>query len=273
MKRPLFWTMFCATVLAAGLAAQERPGGGKGDKKEAADQPKDIMARLAKDLAAAEERLKKADPGDETRKIQREIIDLLDELIKQTSNQQSSSGGGGQSKKGEQSKQSGSKSGAPDKNNPPKDQKSDSGQNKQDAKNGGKDDQKAQVKPGKGDENEGQAKEKGDGKKDDGKQGTAKAGGTDKDKGMKDDKDQGKKGEVKADQSETAAGGGAKQDQTDHAKKNTLADLHREPWGHLPEKMRLEMDAYSKERFMPRYEDLLQQYYRSIAEQINGKNQ
>lgn len=46
-----------------------------------------------------------------------------------------------------------------------------------------------------------------------------------------------------------------------------LADLYKDVWGHLPEKMRQEMDAYFKERFMPRYSDLLRQYYSTIAEQ------
>jgi hypothetical protein len=39
-------------------------------------------------------------------------------------------------------------------------------------------------------------------------------------------------------------------------------------WGpSLPKIKRLEMDVYSKERFLPRYEELLRQYYRTIAEQ------
>jgi hypothetical protein len=31
------------------------------------------------------------------------------------------------------------------------------------------------------------------------------------------------------------------------------------------------MDAYSKERFLPKYDDLLRQYYRTIAEQGRKK--
>ena len=38
-----------------------------------------------------------------------------------------------------------------------------------------------------------------------------------------------------------------------------------------PEKMRQEMDSYFKERFMPRYSDLLKQYYSNIAEQNKKK--
>jgi hypothetical protein len=45
-----------------------------------------------------------------------------------------------------------------------------------------------------------------------------------------------------------------------------LAELYKEVWGHLPEALRLEMDAYSRERFMARYRDVLEQYYTTIAE-------
>ena len=45
-----------------------------------------------------------------------------------------------------------------------------------------------------------------------------------------------------------------------------MAELYKEKWGHLPETLRLEMDAYSRERFMARYSDLLKQYYSTIAE-------
>jgi hypothetical protein len=34
----------------------------------------------------------------------------------------------------------------------------------------------------------------------------------------------------------------------------------------LPQNKRKEMDAFSGSRFMPRYEDLLRAYYRTIAE-------
>ena len=31
-----------------------------------------------------------------------------------------------------------------------------------------------------------------------------------------------------------------------------MTDVYKDVWGHLPEKMRQEMDSYFKERFMPR---------------------
>ena len=64
-----------------------------------------------------------------------------------------------------------------------------------------------------------------------------------------------------------SAGGGSDPKKTENAMTNVYKDI----WGHLPEKMRQEMDSYFKERFMPRYNELLKQYYSSIAEQNKKK--
>jgi hypothetical protein len=53
--------------------------------------------------------------------------------------------------------------------------------------------------------------------------------------------------------------------------KSSIADLYKDIWGHLPETMRLEMDQYARERFMPRYSELLKQYYTTIAEKGRRK--
>ncbi len=47
---------------------------------------------------------------------------------------------------------------------------------------------------------------------------------------------------------------------------NRIADLYKDIWGHLPETMRQEMDAYSREQFMAKYHDLLKKYYSTLAE-------
>ncbi len=49
------------------------------------------------------------------------------------------------------------------------------------------------------------------------------------------------------------------------------ADLYKDIWGHLPEKFRMEMDAYSRVEFMSKYNDLLKQYYTTIAEKGRKK--
>jgi hypothetical protein len=46
-----------------------------------------------------------------------------------------------------------------------------------------------------------------------------------------------------------------------------LSDVVKDFWGHLPETLRQEVDHYYRDRFMPRYRDLLQEYYGRIAEQ------
>ena len=45
-----------------------------------------------------------------------------------------------------------------------------------------------------------------------------------------------------------------------------IPDAYKNVWGQLPEKLRQEMDLYFREDFMPRYSDLLRQYYSSLAE-------
>lgn len=46
-----------------------------------------------------------------------------------------------------------------------------------------------------------------------------------------------------------------------------LADLYKDVWGHLPDRLRQEMDLYYREQFMPRYSELLRRYYAALAEQ------
>jgi hypothetical protein len=43
-------------------------------------------------------------------------------------------------------------------------------------------------------------------------------------------------------------------------------DAYKDVWGHLPEALRMQMDAYAREKFMAKYDELLKQYYATIAE-------
>jgi hypothetical protein len=47
---------------------------------------------------------------------------------------------------------------------------------------------------------------------------------------------------------------------------DSLADVAKDIWGNLPDTLRQEFDHYYREQFMPRYRDLLQQYYLRLAE-------
>lgn len=40
----------------------------------------------------------------------------------------------------------------------------------------------------------------------------------------------------------------------------------KDVWGHLPPQLRQKMNQYYQEQFMPRYADLLKQYYAELAE-------
>jgi hypothetical protein len=63
-----------------------------------------------------------------------------------------------------------------------------------------------------------------------------------------------------------ASGTGGGDDRAAAPKPDKIADLPSGVWGHLPEKVRQEMDQYARERFMPRYSDLLREYYRTLSE-------
>lgn len=49
-------------------------------------------------------------------------------------------------------------------------------------------------------------------------------------------------------------------------------ELTKDIWGHLPESLRAEMNAYSNPQpFLPRYDDLIRKYYKAIAEKGRQK--
>jgi hypothetical protein len=281
MKHPCLFALALATALATALCAQDQPppgkeGGGKDEVKKGdkADKARDIIANVAKNMKAAEERLQQKDPGDVTRKIQRDIIDDLDELIKQNAK----SAGGGSSKKSSKD-QGGSKDGKKDNQNKKdqggKDQQPGGKDGQQDSKMGDDGDNQTGKAKGREDGPQGQEKgqgDKGDGKDENKKPGKGKGGGEAKDpKGGKDDAKGQAKDEGDPENGKNGGQGLAKLHKDASKKLDAAADVNRSPWGHLPETKRLEMDAYSKERFMPRYEELLQQYYRAIAEQGSKK--
>jgi hypothetical protein len=64
-------------------------------------------------------------------------------------------------------------------------------------------------------------------------------------------------------------GGGG--DKNAKNKKNKLADLYKEVWGEWPKTLRMEMDAYSRAKYIREYEALLKQYYRTISEEDRSK--
>ncbi len=209
-------------------------------KEEAAeDKTAELVARIHKNMEASRDRLDQKDPGNNTRQLQRDIVQDLDELIEQQKKQdqqnqsQSSSSSSSSRRKLSQKQKS--------QDQKQKDQEQKSAKNKeqpdpQKQPAGSKKEELAQKKPQ--DKNQDNAKDK-----------TAQQG-----KDKKDQKDQ-------------MAKTGGRKGNSQNNNKNTLAELYRDIWGHLPATKRQEMDAYARERFMREYEDLLRQYYRTIAEQ------
>jgi hypothetical protein len=211
-----------------------------------AEKAEDIIARVKKNMTASESRLEKKDVGDKTREIQQDIVRDLDELINQAQNSESSGGSSksrpqlASSKPGKIGSQGQPQTGKASGNKPAQGNKPGQGDGPKDKGEkgntpmNGKDPKEGNGKDGKGTDKEGDGK---DGKGKDQKEGDA--GGKD------------------------GNGGGGN---TTAKEKNTVADLFKDVWGHLPAAKRMEMDAYSRERFMGKYEDLLREYYRTIAE-------
>ena len=49
-----------------------------------------------------------------------------------------------------------------------------------------------------------------------------------------------------------------------------MKDLMRRIWGQLPDKVRDEMQAPMSEKFLPKYERLIEEYYKRLAEERPG---
>jgi hypothetical protein len=69
-------------------------------------------------------------------------------------------------------------------------------------------------------------------------------------------------------QGKNARGGNSREEQM-----SKIADLYKDIWGHLPETLRQEMNQYAREQFMPKYNELLKQYYATIAEKGRQKSE
>ena len=235
------------TLLSAGddpAPDQPRPtlkkkSGGKPKAPEAGpdERTRELLARVARNMESSEDRLKNRDPGDKTRAIQEQIVKDLDDLIKKAQDQNK------QQSNSQKSQSSSSQAGSTTSS---RSSKTSQGQRKS-----------GQQKQQAGQQN---AEENASAQKKDGSQKGKQASGT------QNNTDTVRKGEKGGGNT----GGGGKETAQ---KKNTIADLFRDVWGHLPEQKRQEMDAYSRERFMPRYDELLRQYYRTLSEQSRKKDE
>ena len=186
------------------------------------EKQEDKFDRVAKGMRSASEKLDGKVTGDETTKIQEQVIRDLDELIKQLQNPPPNGGGGGGGGGGSSGGGS-SKSGG----------------------GGGSRQQHAGGRGGKGQPQGGTPKQQ--------------AQGNGGEPGGKDRKDA-EGSEERTDSERKAAAEAAR-------KKKLEIDV----WGHLPPHLRDQLLNTYGERMLPKYEQLVKQFYEALSEQNEAK--
>lgn len=232
------------------------------DPVTAAENEKELLERIARNMRRVEDQLLNKELTEATVQIEDDILKDLDSLIKKTENDQNGGGGGG------------------------------GGENNQE-KQDGQDGQGNQEKQNMGQGGQGQSGGS-----------MTRSGGSNRPKGKgtaNRQKGQGTSGRQKTGpgqkqqaKNQPGSGSGGKQTpgqpgmnpgQTPNPNPmgpgNTpdpktppdrTADLYKDVWGHLPETVRAQMNAYAgKEEYMQKHRDLIKQYYRMLAEQGSKK--
>jgi hypothetical protein len=218
--------------------AEAKPGEKSPAEPAADEDPEVIKERIAKNAQTAEERLQKKDVSEEVRQLQDRIRTDIDKLIEHARRpppprpntdpqQPQPPSGGGQSQGGQPQ---------------PGAQRPQSQQQQQQARNSRRERRERQRR-----EREQLARRNG------GQQ--PRPGGSQEQPEMRPGQDSDPTGNGFGNPSPRAAG--ARQ----------MADVVKDVWGHLPETLRQDVDHYYRDRFMPRYRELLQQYYSRLAEQ------
>ncbi len=195
----------------------------------------EVLNRVGKNMRTSEDRLDHAELTDGTRQVQDDIVKDLDSLINKMQN------GGDDQDQSDQQDQQGQQ------------------QNQQNKQQSGKQKQNGQVKIGMGQQKrslKGQRQARASQGK---KPGEKKQGQQQANAGQQ----QGGQNQQQAQQQPSPEGGGGGKSQGQAGK---LAEMYKDVWGHLPETMRAEMNAYSREQFMAKYNELIKQYYSTVAE-------
>ncbi len=246
-----------------------------------ADDPQSIRMRIDHNMRASEEKLRKRSVDSEAKRLQDSIlrdIDRLIELVKQSPPQSSEP----------QPPQSGPPSNPPPDGNPPPDEKPSASQ--QDGPGGGgqRTNQQGSGPPRPGGGSAGRERQPGeksptvrspDGEsRRDRRARSGKSSYQAKGNSMPSPSGAGKMdpnaqmpgpnpGDSKGYPGNNATvATGATMNPTTNGPPDRLANMSRDVWGHLPEAMRQEVDHYYRDKFMPRYREMLQQYYTRLAE-------
>lgn len=219
-----------------------------GDKDEPEPQaPKEdeaeVLNRVAKNARLAEEKIANKELGGGTRQLQEDILSDLDSLIRAAeSPPPQGGGGGGDSNDNQQNQQNNSKS----------------------QSGGGGSMGKQSGKQGGGSSPSPSSSRQARQQRRSGSQQAKKSGSGSDAPSSDSDPNRQRPGETGGNN----GGGGAKG--SEGPDKN--ADIYKDVWGHLPESLRAEMNAYSNDKqFMSKYDELIKRYYRSLAEEGRKK--
>lgn len=204
----------------------------------------EVLNRALKNARTAAELLEKQKADDRTQQVQRDVLKDLDSLIEQEKQAQQD--------QGQQAQDPG------DAGQQPQDKQGGQGQQQ-----GGKQQKKGSIF----------SRNKGKGQQ----QMAQQPGGRRhrQARGNRPGQQQGDRQMAQNDQQQGGGGGKANQGGnggTSPTEVNKLADVYKDVWGHLPEALRGEMNAYSREQFMDKYKEVLKQYYATIAEKGRRKN-
>jgi hypothetical protein len=215
-----------------GIVPEDGPDG---DPEE---DDKDVLERIAKNMRSVEEKLGNRELDEPTSQQQRDILKDIDSLIRRKQQQQGGGGGAEQQPQG----------GADQEQKPGASQKQ----------------RRSERRMARG-------KQRGQGRQQARRQQRQGRGG-----GRMMARQQPRPGAGQRPQPRPMGGKGGnepgKGGDSPEKKRDLNADMYKDVWGHLPESLRPEMNAYSNPQpFLPRYDDLVKKYYRTIAEQGRKK--
>lgn len=213
-----------------------------GPPAEAETDEQELLERIGRNMRAVEDKLSNRELGDATRQQQRDILRDLDALIKRAENPQ----GGGSDSRPQPQQQGGNRD-----------------QEKQSARQ----QSGARQQAGSRGERDGRARRhpRGSGRQQ--RAGKEKGGEGKVTAGMRPQPGTGSPRLPMPGGNRPGAGGGGPAGGPD-----IDVEIYKDVWGHLPEALRAEMNAYSNPQpFLPRYDRLIREYYKTIAEQGRKK--